>query len=305
MSEQIRAMELFRKRLTSCRKTFSEAVKEMWSKPDKELQPIIDRVNNQLLWMRQAQSALEQNFSGRHSDTLRDDLIKAAREVETAIFNSLSSRTFPEAYEQPTKAHKFAVNIVNSMTSTLLKYKCAVAELMTTNSENDQFFTSYVMACNIKRQGETLPLYIVAVSEDVLTHDVYITHMSSISTVFDPSHLVRNETEIKMIYGKILNNHFQNRPQMSLQDAVSKIKNISLLNPKALQIELQPGLEMDKQDAISVLKNFLATECYQAFCGRVRCYPIEGAKPKFVFECLNGVGFTRVPQALATLQVEM
>lgn len=306
MSEQVRAMELFRKRLSSCRKLFDASRKSLANDDLPGLQATLDKINNQLVWIRQAQSNLESEFIGRHSETLHADLTAAMHEVEDVIFSSLTKRKFTKTTGHP-KATLYA-DAVKLVREALVSRgcRCTTAELLTRNSQGVEFFTTLLMTSGMKSDHNiALPFYAFAVSERTTQPEkTYLTHLASLTTVFDPLYEWSSVSDLSFTVKRIIAEHFASST-VSITDALKHVLRCKLVAPSALQVELVAGLAIRQQEIIDAVCNYVNTVAHDKALGEVICKQVSNGSAKFVLKCDSSIGFSRMPELLKTLGSEM
>lgn len=310
MSDQVRNMELFRKRLTSCRKTFVDA-KNLLSKRKQNdsatMQKVLEQINIQLLWIRQAESKLECDFTGRHAETLRNDLVEMAKTIESEIASMLSS---VESNIKIGKTHSEWRGIVESTMQDRIKKRPQRIALTTQDTDGNSYKTSLLIYSNVRSiKGDNIPIYMLALSEKICddpTLRIFLSHLSSINVTFDPTYEVVGAGDLLATLKRMLAYHFSPSYTISLKEALAKVKNWALLDDRQLEVTLKDCLQVEREEVTDVLHSYIKGEFSKAYAGSVMCKHAGIAKPKlhkFVFESSNYVGFQRVPDLLNTLGI--
>jgi hypothetical protein len=336
MQTQAQALELMRKRYASCKKAYddisasimlSDVAAKMNSRTtlrggddepsakEKEAsvnedsqgkkpitQAMLDKLGAQLLWLRQAQSELDQLFVGAHAAALRKELQEMATKIEKRVDESVAGRKFPKmGIEPPTDLFHKGVSEVVKEAKKYLKCKVTTPEMMTLHKDVP-YYTTLVIAKHVNIKGVSVPSYILAISESTESHASvrkrYLTHLPEVSTAFELGYQWHTLKELDDVLKVILATHFfaeevpseATKKIKGVKEAVKGIYRSTILPNGAVEVRLSPGADIDRV-AVAVQK-YITEEVKQAnplFLGKIIHKEIErGGKTFLIFSAPKG-----------------
>jgi hypothetical protein len=300
-----KGLELTRKKFTACRKTLAEINKTCRQATGSELQDMLDKINSQLLWTRQAQSELEASFEGRHAESLREELRKTVIEAEKLVCESIIGRKFNKSVGASETLQQ-AVGTAKRLLLKQTNQNALVGEIVTTDLGGAEFLTVFLVVRDIKIIGnDIIPFYVIAISKEQTQPNFYITHLSSLTTVFSPTHRWTTVNEMTFNMQRQFTWHFSDKYGLTLEDAVKYIDSSEEKNGQLI-INLIPDCS-NIEDIMTVIFLTLNEEVEGAGQGYISLHHVKepSGRIRMVLSLHNNrVWLSRIPHITKTLKIK-
>jgi hypothetical protein len=296
------SMELVRKKYSACRKTLSEVGKTINQADRAELQGLLDKTNQQLLWIRMAQSKLEENFEGRHATSLQAELSETATQTDKMIFDAFVNRKFGKDNNEIVALRK-SVEVARALLEKRTGLRSSIGELVTYDVADNEYLTTFIILRNVKVKGDSQPMYIVAISKGALGVN-YITHLSSLAAMFTPVNRWTALSDLTDAVRRKFTWHFSGEHGLTLAEAVKQIDHTSIENG-TLRVTLSPGCP-NVEEVLAVIyltlsaeadktNNTLNVEYYNHADGTVLLFNLRNSR----------VWFERIPHITKMLKLKL
>jgi len=172
-------------------------------------------LNKQLLWLRAAQLSVDKLFTGKPAETLRNELVALSKSISGLVNEAVKGAKFPKIdAPPPTDTLEKGVALVSKLVKPYLG-KLSVSQVITYDN-GVPYYTTMLIAHDVKIGRSKVPTYIVAVSESTgpkLSGKTgarrhYLTQLPEVAVDFKPKLQWESMQDLERAVATMMSLHF-------------------------------------------------------------------------------------------------
>ena len=175
----------------------------------------LSTLNKQLLWLRAAQLSVDKLFTGKPAETLRNELVALSKSISGLVNEAVKGAKFPKIdAPPPTDTLEKGVALVSKLVKPYLG-KLSTSQVITYDN-GVPYYTTMLIAHDVKIGKTKVPTYIVAVSESTGpkisgktgARRHYLTQLPEVAVDFKPKLQWESMQDLERAVATMMSLHF-------------------------------------------------------------------------------------------------